>query len=286
MSALFPAAAGWLLRVAAVGIGTGFACLFATWYVVFCRRRDMVSLAAAWPSLGGADSDCTAGAPGGTADPERRAVLFRFMACLLVVTCVVEVARNLLLGSTAITFYAGAINLGCLCLKVAGAVWLLRVFDSRDVGSVSVAFRLAFLLLLGVVLCMPMLLQGDWFAHTLLDASSFFYQLVVLIVAYQIVEAFGMGALAVFCCARLMWAIASLAGIGIHGLMGASGPEFMQQAAVAMGLMLASWPWPLSLPPAPRLPGLPSLRQPRCARSCRCSRCPPVARGPMTSPTV
>lgn len=43
----------------------------------------------------------------------------RYCACLFVIIGIIETVRNLLLGGTALVFYAGAANLGGLALKVA-----------------------------------------------------------------------------------------------------------------------------------------------------------------------
>ena len=168
-----------------------------------------------------------------------RNLCLRFMICLLLIVTVIEAARNLLLGGTAIVFYSGVANLAGATLKVACALWLMSTFASRNARGVSIAYRIAFTLLLSVVLCLPFLLQGNWAAHVLLDVSSFFFQMVMLMVAYQISEGLGVRPLAVFGGVRAIWAAGALAGIGIEALRGICGTEIVQLLPVAMGLAAA-----------------------------------------------
>lgn len=179
------------------------------------------------------------GEPGDT-PAIRRKMALRFAACLFIVAGIVETARNLLLGGTALVFYAGVANLGGATLKVACAMWLVAVFDARDARGVSLVYRLSFVLLLGVVLCTPFLLQGNWFAHMLLDVSSFFFQLTMLMVSYQITIGFGMRPSAVFGAMRGVWAAAALAGIVVgDALWHAMAPQTIQLLAVVLGLLVA-----------------------------------------------
>lgn len=170
-------------------------------------------------------------------DARARRLFLRFSACLFIVVCVTETARNLLLGGTAISFYSGLANLGGLMLKIGCAVWLVSVFDDRDARGVSLAYRIAFILLLGVVLCTPLLLQGNLLAHMLLDVGSFFFQLVVLMVAYQIGVGLRFGPVVVFASARAVWAAGVMTGIAIAQLWG--GPAATQAFAVALGIAVA-----------------------------------------------
>ena len=170
-------------------------------------------------------------------DAASRRLFLRFAACLFIVVCVTETARNLLLGGTAIGFYSGLANLGGLMLKIGCAAWLVSVFDARDARGVSLAYRIAFIMLLGVVLCTPLLLQGNLLAHMLLDVGSFFFQLVVLMVAYQIGVGLRLDPVVVFASARAVWAAGVLAGIAIAQLWG--GPEAVQAFAVVLGIAVA-----------------------------------------------
>lgn len=170
----------------------------------------------------------------------RRLLCMRFAACLLVVIAAIEVVRNLLLGGTAITFYAGVANLGGVTLKLACAVWLVAVFGTRDARGVSLSYRFSFLLLLGVVLCTPFLLQGNWFAHMLLDVSSFFFQLSALMVAYQVCVGFGLEPVVAFGCGRAIWAAGTLVGIGSERLLcGDVAAETGQMLPIVLGLAVA-----------------------------------------------
>ena len=171
-------------------------------------------------------------------DAASRRLFLRFAACLFIVVCVTETARNLLLGGTAIGFYSGLANLGGLMLKIGCAAWLVSVFDARDARGVSLAYRIAFIMLLGVVLCTPLLLQGNLLAHMLLDVGSFFFQLVVLMVAYQIGVGLRLGPVVVFASARAVWAAGVLAGIAIAQLWG--GPGAVQAFAVVLGIAVAA----------------------------------------------
>lgn len=172
-------------------------------------------------------------------DADRRRLCLRFGLCLVAVVVVVETVRNMLLGGTAIAFYAGIANLGGAACKVACAVWLIVVFDRRDAKGVSVAYRIAFLPLLGVVLCMPWLLQGDWLAHVLLDVGSFFFQMVVLMVLYQVCMAFSIAPVCAFGVARALWAGGTLLGIGLESLREVQGPAFAHLLPVFLGLLAA-----------------------------------------------
>ena len=157
--------------------------------------------------------DATALAPVADVPPaKKRRVFLRYCACLFVIVGIIETVRNLLLGGTALVFYAGAANLGGLALKVACSAWLLTIFDAHDARGVSVVYRTAFVLLLGVVLCIPYLLEGTWFAHTLLDISAFFFQLVMVLVAFEISIGFSLNPVLVFGAARGVWAAAALVG--------------------------------------------------------------------------
>lgn len=173
-------------------------------------------------------------------DAARCWLFLRFGLCLAAVVVVVETVRNLLLGGTAIAFYSGVANLGGAALKVACAAWLIAVFDRRDARGVSVAYRISFLLLLGVVLCMPLLLQGDWVAHMLLDVASFFFQMIVLMVLYQMCIGFEIAPVRAFGMARALWAGGTLLGIGIEGLRGLQGPDSMQLLPVLLGVLAAA----------------------------------------------
>lgn len=288
VSALFePPLSGVLIHLAAVGVGVGFAWLYAVWYGWLCAARDMIglvfsavaSLLLIYPLANVLSTDqispwisATVGSalpmlsvalafaagdgerpavPGAAEEPEgpagvdpaelrrRRLLCLRFGMCLCAVVAVVEVARNLLLGGTAIAFYAGVANLGGATLKVACAVPLVAVFANRDARGVSVAYRCSFVLLLGVVLCLPLLLQGNWFAHMLLDVGSFFFQMVVLMVAYQISAGFGVSAVRVFGALRAVWAAGALLGIGVPHLAQACVPGYEQVLAVVLGLTAA-----------------------------------------------
>ena len=152
---------------------------------------------------------------------------------------IIETVRNLLLGGTALVFYAGAANLGGLALKVACSAWLLTIFDAHDARGVSVVYRTAFVLLLGVVLCIPYLLEGTWFAHTLLDISAFFFQLVMVLVAFEISIGFSLNPVLVFGAARGVWAAAALAGIVLSNACRAWGAEAVQLLAVLLGIAVA-----------------------------------------------
>lgn len=294
VSVLFPVASEFLIHLAAVGVGTGFAGLFVLWYVRFFETGDMMGLAfsvvaaslLSYPMANVLDTDqispwasalvgsllplCSAvcfwvgsrasrgheadgqtgasampGAPAGQSgdfalppvDARARRLFLRFSACLFIVVCVTETARNLLLGGTAISFYSGLANLGGLMLKIGCAVWLVSVFDDRDARGVSLAYRIAFILLLGVVLCTPLLLQGNLLAHMLLDVGSFFFQLVVLMVAYQIGVGLRFGPVVVFASARAVWAAGVMTGIAIAQLWG--GPSAVPTFAVVLGIAVA-----------------------------------------------
>lgn len=197
----------------------------------------------------------TAGSPGasglacdpGVANPGlpqdaagRRRLFLRFGLCLAAVVVVIETVRNLLLGGTAIAFYSGIVNLGGAALKVVCAAWLIAVFDQRDARGVSMAYRISFLLLLGVVLCMPLLLQGNWVAHMLLDVASFFFQMIVLMVLYQMCVGFEIAPVRAFGVARALWAAGTLLGIGIEGLHGLQAPDSMQLLPVLLGILAAA----------------------------------------------
>ena len=273
-----------LIYFAAIGVGAGFALLYATWYARFCARHDMTGLGCSaiaslllvypfanvltadqvnpWvssiigsslpllsfccmviephfdfrPRIARRSDTLSPGEIAESTQQDRRKLCLRFGICLLLVVMVIEAARNLLLGGTAIVFYSGIANLGGATLKVICALWLMSVFTSRNAHGVSAAYRIAFMLLLGVVLCLPFLLQGNWAAHVLLDVSSFFFQMVMLMVAYQISEGLEVRPLAIFGGVRAVWAAGALAGIGIEGLRNACGPEVVQLLPVAMGL--------------------------------------------------
>ena len=200
-------------------------------------RREVADGQAGTPAMPDVPVDEPAVIALPSADAASRRLFLRFSACLFIVVCVTETARNLLLGGTAIGFYSGLANLGGLMLKIGCAVWLVSVFDARDARGVSLAYRIAFILLLGVVLCTPLLLQGNLLAHMLLDVGSFFFQLVVLMVAYQIGVGLRIGPVVVFASARAVWAAGVMAGIAIAQLWG--GPAAVQAFAVALGLAVA-----------------------------------------------
>ena len=164
VSVLFPVASEFLIHLAAVGVGVGFAGLFVLWYVRLFETGDMMGLAfsvvaaalLSYPMANVLDTDqispwasalvgsllplCSAvcfwvgsrasrghetdgqtgasampGAPAGQSsdfalppvDAHARRLFLRFSACLFIVVCVTETARNLLLGGTAISFYSG-----------------------------------------------------------------------------------------------------------------------------------------------------------------------------------
>uniref|UniRef100_A0A7C9NVK0 LuxR family transcriptional regulator n=1 Tax=Muribaculaceae bacterium Z82 TaxID=2304548 RepID=A0A7C9NVK0_9BACT len=169
-----------------------------------------------------------------------RSILLRFCLCLLIAITAVEAVRNLLLSGTALTFYAGAANLLGLGLKLASTAWLLYLFETYDVRGVSAVYRVAFLMMLGVVLCIPSLLAGNWLAHTLLDLASYFFQVTMLVVAYQICVGFKVNPVMVLSLFRAVWALAALAGIGLgHAIASAHTPLGIQALTVGMGLAVA-----------------------------------------------
>ncbi len=171
----------------------------------------------------------------------RRVQCVRFASCLLVVVAAIETVRNLLLGGTALTFYAGVANLGGATLKMACAAWLVCVFKARDARGVSLAYRVAFLLMLGVVLWSPFLFQGNWFAHMLLDVGSFFFQLIALMVAYQLCFGFKLPPLATFGTLRAVWAAGALAGIAAERAIDWGGPgDAGRLLAAVLGLAVAA----------------------------------------------
>ena len=281
ISALFaPPASSVLLHLAAIGVGTGFAWLYITWYVRFCGNRNMMGLASSvvaslcltyplanvlstdqmspWISavvgsllpvlsvaLARKDAetahidrnDCNTSLA--HLDPAKQLLCVRFFACLFIVVAVVETARNFLLGGTAIAFYAGIANLSGVALKVACAIWLVGVFAGRKAPGVSIAYRVAFMLILGVVLCIPLSLQGNWFAHMLLDVGSFFFHMVVLMVAYQTCVGFEIAPQRFFGILRAFWALAALAGIEVELVYGSQGMQPIQLLPVILGLAVA-----------------------------------------------
>jgi len=275
-----PFVSGLLLHLAAVGVGVGFAWLFIGWYVRFCTIQDMLGLAASvvasmcltYPlanvlstdqmspwiaavigsllpvlSVGvlrmqavGLDAVTPPSCESAALSRDKHLLCLRFCVCLFVVIAVVEASRNFLLGGTAIAFYAGVANLGGVVLKVACATWLVVVFSGRKAHGVSIAYRVALMMMLGVVLCIPLMLQGNWFAHMLLDVGSFFFLMVVLMVAYQITVGFDIAPQRFFGLARALWALAALAGIGIEGLRDIYGAPLIQLLPVVLGLAAAA----------------------------------------------
>ena len=169
----------------------------------------------------------------------RRRAFVRYCVCVFAIVSVIETARNLLLGGTALVFYAGVANLGGLALKLAFSAWLLVIFDAHSARGVSVVYRTAFILLLGVVLCIPYLLEGAWFVHALLDISAFFFQLIMVLVAYEISVGFSLHPLLVFGATRSLWAAAALSGIVLSGACRTWGAEVVQMLAVLLGLAVA-----------------------------------------------
>ena len=209
-----------LIYFAAMGVGAGFALLYATWYARFCVRHDMTGLGCSaiaslllvypfanvltadqvspWvssiigsslpllsfccmviephfdfrPRIARRSDTLSPGEMAESTQQDRRKLCLRFGICLLLVVMVIEAARNLLLGGTAIVFYSGIANLG-------GAT---------------------------------------------------------LMVAYQISEGLEVRPLAIFGGVRAVWAAGALAGIGIEALRNACGPEVVQLLPVAMGL--------------------------------------------------
>lgn len=277
LSALFPELSVPLIHIAAVAVGVGFAGLFLAWFDAFVKARDMMGLAISvvvatiltYPLANMLSSDqmspwisatiasvlplasiallwrspkrtTVCGEREATVpDARKLRLLVRFCLCLFLVIAIIESVRNLLLNGTAITFYAGVINLGALALKLACSVWLLAIFDARNADGVSALYRTAFVLLLGVVLCIPYLLEGNWVAHTLLDLSSFFFQLTVVMVAFEICMGFSLCPVLVFGSARAAWAAGALTGIGLEQLCRAGGMEAVQALAVVLGLIAA-----------------------------------------------
>lgn len=300
-------ASGIMLHVAAIGVGVGFSWLYLAWYRRFCRAHDMVGLAASavaslcliypfanvlsttqinpWvSSVTGSLLPVVAAlllrfgpAPTYRTVPDtedirrlgkdKTLLLLRLGLCLFTVIAVVETVRNHLLGGTAITFYAGIANLGGVALKFACALWLVSVFARRDPHGVSIAYRFALVLLLAVVLCLPILLHGNWHAHVLLDVASFFFQLVMLTVAYQTCIGMALRPSQLFGLTQAVWAAGSLAGIGVESLREGYGAELIQLLPFVLGMM-ASVAFLFvftdrdcvkilaSLPPAPRNPQL------------------------------
>ena len=277
VSALVPAFSAPLIYLAAVAVGVGFAGLFLAWFSTFVGSRDMMGLAISaviatvltyplanvlssdqmnqWvsasiasvlpivsvllirkkPKLASAASASEATAP----DKKKKKLLLRFCLCLFLVIAIIETVRNLLLNGTALSFYAGIVNLGALALKLACSVWLLAIFDARSAEGVSAIYRTAFVLLLGVVLCIPYLLEGSWIAHTLLDLGSFFFQLIVIMVAFEISIGFDLRPSFVFGSARVAWAAGALAGIGLETVCRSAGSDGVQAFAVVFGLVAA-----------------------------------------------
>ena len=203
-----------------------------------CGQRAVGTAGAADPSPLPTDAGTSAveqGAPG-----RSRAILLRFCLCMLVVIAAIEAVRNLLLSGTALTFYAGAANLLGLGLKIASTAWLLYLFETYDSRGVSAVYRVAFLLMLGVVLCIPSLLAGNWLAHTLLDLGSYFFQITMLMVAYQICTGFRLNPVLAFGLIRTVWALAALAGIGLgHAIVSAETSSGLQALTVGIGLAVA-----------------------------------------------
>ncbi|MEG0323866.1 MAG: helix-turn-helix transcriptional regulator, partial [Raoultibacter sp.] len=118
--------------------------------------------------------------------------------------------------------------------------WLLSIFNKHNAAGVSAVYRMAFLLILGVVLCLPFLLEGSWGAHTLLDIGAFFFQLTVIMVAYEISIGFNLSPIIVFGSTRVAWTLGALAGIGIEGLYRAIiGTETIALLSVLLGLAAA-----------------------------------------------
>ncbi|WP_180326785.1 helix-turn-helix transcriptional regulator [Raoultibacter phocaeensis] len=277
LSALVPELSVQLIYLAAIAVGVGFAGLFLAWFDAFVGTRDMMGLAISvvvattltyplanmlasdqmspWVSAAIASilplasiallwrnpKSATLIFERDPAKPDarRKRLLLRFCLCLFLVIAIIEAVRNLLLNGTAITFYAGVINLGALALKLACSVWLLAIFDARSADGVSALYRTAFVLLLGVVLCIPYLLEGNWIAHTLLDLSSFFFQLTMIMVAFEISIGFSLCPVLVFGYARTAWAAGALAGIGLEQLCRTVGVEAVQALAVVLGLAAA-----------------------------------------------
>lgn len=277
VSALLPDAAIPLIYFAAIAVGIGFAGLFLAWFAALAGARDMMGLAMSvviatvltYPLANVLSSDqmnqwvsasiasvlpivsvlLLRSTPKGGAvapfnepeasDKKKKWLLLRFCLCLLLVIAIIETVRNLLLNGTALSFYAGIVNLGALALKLACSIWLLAIFDARNAEGVSAIYRTAFVLLLGVVLCIPYLLEGSWIAHTLLDLSSFFFQFTVIMVAFEISIGFDLHPVLVFGSARVAWAAGALSGIGLEAVCRNAGADGVQAFAVAFGLITA-----------------------------------------------
>ena len=277
VSALLPGASVPLIYLAAIAVGVGFAGLFIAWFEALVVAHDMMGLAISvviatvltyplanvlssdqmnhWVSasiasvlpivsvllLGARPKHAGVVPPPETTVPDKRKkwLLLRFCLCLLLVIAIIETVRNLLLNGTALSFYAGVVNLGALALKLSCSVWLLAIFDARNADGVSAIYRTAFVLLLGVVLCIPYLLEGSWIAHTLLDLGSFFFQFTVIMVAFEISVGFDLHPALVFGSARIAWSAGALSGIGLEAICRGAGPDGVQAFAVAFGLAAA-----------------------------------------------
>ncbi|MEG2007110.1 MAG: helix-turn-helix transcriptional regulator [Raoultibacter sp.] len=276
LSALFsPTFSLLLIYASAIMVGVGFSLLFLAWYTVFCNTHDMNGLALSvaicalltYPLANmlelGLMNQWVAAAlasalpifsviflrtknakvphrPLQLVDTRKKFLIFRYCLCLFLVTTVIETVRNLLLNGAALSFYSGGINLGMLMLKLICFVPLLLVFDSRNARDLSFVYRAAFLLLLGVVLCIPYIIEGNLVSHGLLDVSAFLFELIMMIAAYEISIAFNLEPLVVMGGARIAWGCGVLSGIGLNTLCAFGGPESIPLLSIILGLATAS----------------------------------------------
>ncbi|MDO4443754.1 MAG: helix-turn-helix transcriptional regulator [Slackia sp.] len=172
-------------------------------------------------------------------DSTEHDVLARFCLCLFFVVAVIELCRNVFLGGTQATFFAGVANLVGILLRCFFGAWLVVVFAKCSMEAVSRVYRGSFLLVLAVVLVIPFVMEGNWAAHVVLDMGAFCFEAVMMMVLFEMASALAADAVILFALTRAVWAAAVVAGIAMSDYGNSAEPSFVLAGVAAMGVTCA-----------------------------------------------
>lgn len=166
-----------------------------------------------------------------------RILLIRYSFALAVVVCVVTLVRGVLGCSARLSLTVP--SLCAACLKFACGIGFAGVCAKRDGAAVSAAYRGSFFLVLASVLAMPFIADESGWAFMLLDVGAFCFEGVMLMVVVEMAHAFSLEAVLLFALMRMVWAFASLAGMGAAAILASCSARHIEMIVALAGVACA-----------------------------------------------
>ncbi len=172
-------------------------------------------------------------------ESEERSFLFRFCLCIFLVVAAIEIVRGILFFRGRLDLYAGAINFYILALKLLSGFYILVVLKTHNASKVTQLYRVIFLIILSIALCLLLPLRDTWLVTTLVNYGSFCFQVIMTTIAYRACIMFRGSSYVILGSIRAAWAFAGILGIVAckTDLMYCS--EMMQELVFILCLVIA-----------------------------------------------